>query len=200
MTTGKYTKPWTKEEELILLQGVGANGLVWIMKKTGRTKKAIYAKLRDMTGNGGLTRGSFTLIKACKFTGYSACQLKRARDALKQKWKRTSKNGSYFITEDQIEECTDWLGLDYWGVKYHLYKCVWCYKKDYKHIFHGLCLKCFNQLQGIVNNLGIKRNINSIKEYVQNEYDSESIDSLMSKLDKGIMIPKKYLVSKDSIV
>lgn len=187
-------KPWTKDQELALLQGAGANGLVWIKKHTGnRNKDQVYGKLNAMGLSGGLTRGNYSLKAACRETGYNNSQLKRARDVLRQKWKKTSKNGRYFITEDQLEELTDWLALDYWSIKHSLFKCVWCHKREYRHKAFGLCEMCFNEYRRIAHELGIKQSFISVKEYIKSKCDESEMEQLDKWLDKGVMFPVEFL-------
>ena len=113
----KATKrPWTKKQYYSVLQGVGSNNVKWLCKHaSNRTFSAVSSKLNRHVGLGGITRGSYTLSYLIRTTGYNFFQLKRAQRALKQKWKKTSKNGYYLITEDQFEEIVSWLGLDYWS-------------------------------------------------------------------------------------
>lgn len=136
---------WTKVEEATLLVGVGSYGLSWFTDKaiTGRSLNAIYAKARRLYGDGGLTRGAFTLNQICRMSGYSVCQFRRAMKALKQKWKKTSAKGSYLIQEEQYDEMLAWLAVDYWSKAHRLYRCTYCYRTDRVHRAYGLCEKCY---------------------------------------------------------
>src|SRR5512147_845390 len=117
-------RKWTKREEQALLHGVGVYGVAWFQKNTGdgldwpaapkgRTRKAIYAKARRLYGPGGLSRGSYTLRRLVRETGYGVSHFFRAMRACAQKWKRTSPRGRYLICEDQAEELLAWLRQDY---------------------------------------------------------------------------------------
>jgi len=118
-------KRWTESEEQALLQGIGVYGIAWFRKNSGnsydwpnalqgRTADACYSKARRMFGGGGLTRGSYSIEKIIRITGYSKTQIRRAMRALMQKWKRLSPTGSYLIYEEQFQDLVEWLSDDYW--------------------------------------------------------------------------------------
>jgi len=150
------TKRWTKQEERTLLQGIGVYGLSWFRAHCGdannwpnvlggRSIHAVYAKARRLYGQGGLTRGSYTVTQIVQSTGYSRTQVLRAMRALAQKWKRLSPNGAYLIHEDQYDDLTHWLGKDYWSKKHRLYNCLWCHQHSREHEAKGLCLQCYSR-------------------------------------------------------
>ncbi len=146
---------WTKQEEQALLQGVGAYGVDWFRDKGGpahdwdnadtrRSRYAIYKKAQRLFGEGGVTRGSYSLEQLVRMSGYSRSQILRARSALDQKWKRTSSpGGSYLIYEDQADDIMQWLITDYWCKKHRLYSCMWCHSSKIPHRVRGLCRRCY---------------------------------------------------------
>ncbi len=157
---------WSKAQEYTLLQGAGIYGLNWFKSKTGdssnwpgadkgRSRDSIYAKALRFTGPGGLTRGSYTLKSACDKTGYTKTQFFRAREALAQKWKRTSPKGSYLIYEEQLDDLIQWLQKDYWSKKHRLYACLWCGTEDRIHFKQGLCKLCFDRYSHCLMRFGL---------------------------------------------
>lgn len=186
---------WTKREYYAVLQGVGANSVAWLCKKAGnRSYSAVVSKLARNTGLGGLRRGSFTLSSLVRITGYNVSALKRAQRALKQKWKKTSKNGHFLITEDQLEELAAWLGLDYWSKPHRLYKCLWCHTRGEHHRAYGLCTICYSLYDRKLIALNINRNLKSVKKYVEDSSLSiEDKERANTFLNKKRAIPLEIL-------
>jgi len=145
MPDGRGRPGWPKEKAYMLYQGVGIYGIEWFRRKTGKSLDAIQAKARRMYGHGGLSRGAFTVREASRRTGYHREQLYRAMQALRQKWKRTSSQGSYLIYEEQLEELVQWLKTDYWSGYHRLYGCLWCDTQDRPHYELGLCQRCYQR-------------------------------------------------------
>jgi len=136
--------PWTKREVSILLQGIGVFGWDWLCRKTHRSKNAVRCKVNRVFQS-GITRGVATLGALIRDSGYSRSQLLRARDALGQKWKRTSRHGRYLIQDEQVEELIGWLRVDYWAGSVHAYRCLWCERSHRLHRGRGLCYKCYRR-------------------------------------------------------
>jgi hypothetical protein len=190
-------KYWTKKEELNLLQGIGANSVKWLCKKSGgRSPSSLYHKLARIGYNGGFTRGTYTLRELMEFTGYSESQLKRAAKSCAQKWRRTSSKGSFVITEDQMEELCIWLGKDFWSKRHKLYRCLWCGTQKENHYSLGLCLSCYNEYHRLLYLLGLHRyNINCIKYIiVSRKFTLEDIEVANYYLGKSRAIPKELLL------
>ena len=185
-------KKWTKSEEMILLQGVGANSIDWLCRKLRKSRAAVDSKLYRMF-RGGISRGTYSLKEIIDITGYSRSHLIRARKALKQKWKRTSNKGIFLITDDQIEELADWLGLDYWSRSHHLYKCIWCYTSDNPHRSYGLCTECYKEYDNLIRKLGLPRSIVKLKEIIVNYKDTSLMSKTMLGLEKKRAIPRDIL-------
>ena len=143
-------RKWDDNELQALLNGIGAYGIKWLQKRTKspnsekhRSVHAIYAKARRQWGKGGLTRGALTLHEFSRNTNYGRSQLLRARDALRQKWKRLGPGGDHIITEEQAEEVITWLQHDYWDKDKHLYCCLGCQTEKSPPHGLGLCSRCY---------------------------------------------------------
>jgi hypothetical protein len=147
---------WTKEAEKALMGGVGFFGGEWFRKQGGqpydypnapkvRSSAAVYAKARRLFGAGGLTRGSYTLARLAKETGYGRAQIRRAQSALNQKWKRLGPRGAHLITDEQAGDIIEWLKHDFWCKALRLYSCSWCGLSAKPHKGAGLCGACYFQ-------------------------------------------------------
>lgn len=188
---------WTKKEELNLLQGIGANSIKWLCRKSGnRSISSLYHKLSRIGYNGGFTRGSYTLRQLIELTGYSESQLRRAAKALLQKWRRTSTKGSFVITEDQMDELCTWLGKDFWSKRHKLYRCMWCNTQKNNHYGLGLCLDCYNEYHRLLYMLGLRKyNFEHLRYCIVSLYfPLQDIDIATGFLDKGRAIPKELLL------
>ena len=86
---------WELKALKALFNGIGAFGLSWFQRKSGksydwpnapvvRSRDAIYAKIRREYGGGGLTRGVYSRGALVLVTGYDRRQLERAQVALNQ--------------------------------------------------------------------------------------------------------------------
>lgn len=111
---GAYRK-WTKDEVARLYWLVERYGFREIAKKMGRTPASVFKKIQAMKMR---TRANVhSMESAAKETGYHQYQLKRARNALGQRWKLTTyrtpgKAGRmqrYTITETQLEQLCEYL-------------------------------------------------------------------------------------------
>lgn len=148
-------KRWTKKEEQVLLQGAGVYGVGWFQLRVGdsyewegapagRSAAALYSKARRLYGGGGLTRGAYSLRAVALKSGYSYSQIRRAMEALGQKWKRTrNTRGSYLIYEEQVDDLMEWLKKDCWAKSSRLYCCAWCSTESRPHKAVGLCVRCY---------------------------------------------------------
>lgn len=189
-------KRWTKAEEQTLLQGCGVYGLSWFQRHcgnahgwanapTGRSAKAIYNKARRLYGEGGLTRGTYTITQIMRLTGYSKTQIRRAMRALDQKWKRLSPKGAYLIHEDQYDDIVQWLATDYWCARHRLYNCLWCHKTRYDHKGKGLCRRCYSRyIKGLercglpVTNSGL---LALVRSRLGNDVNTEKLERQLSR-------------------
>lgn len=184
-------RKWTKREEMILLDSLGAIGVKALIKKLKRTRNAIDSKIRRLLGPSGLTQGTYTLRAISEFTGYDTRMLKRARNALGQKWKRTSPKGRYLITEDQFSEIKDWLVGGYWSNKAHLYRCIWCGIKEEAHHSRGLCKKCHDKYAYFLGKYGISPwDISSIRHLFT---ENNTPKKYLRNLEKGLAVSKEAI-------
>lgn len=159
------TRPWTHSEKIALLSGIGTTGLVGLRRKTQtaydhpnapqRSRHAVLSQLRRFIGNGGLSRGSWSLRRFARETGYSISQLRRAQRALRQKWRRTGRRGSFLLSDDQVDEILEWLKHDYWDPKHRLYVCLWCRSAGRPHRAVGLCSRCYYRHRNRCVQLGL---------------------------------------------
>ena len=178
-------RKWTKFEERMLLQGVGVNGIKWFQKrinKDGRSVDSIRSKARRLF-EAGLAKGSYSLLRACRDTGYHSSQFFRAREALGQKWKRTSKKGTYLIYEEQFLELIDFLRHDYWSKYHRLYNCLWCGTSNMDHKGQGLCVRCYNKYVRQLNLKKLPVGSKKLKQFlVERGLTNEKIEQ---QLDRG---------------
>ena len=108
---------WTKAEDNLLFDYAGGatrDRLLQLLP--GRSWKAI--KSRSRTLGIDVWQGTWTMARIIKETGYNWKQVKRARLALGQKWRRAKsrkvradgKGGTrYVISDEQFEEIVDFL-------------------------------------------------------------------------------------------
>lgn len=197
---------WTKSEACALLQGAGVYGLAWFRRKCGdsypedewpgapkgRSYHSIRRKAYRMYGGGGMTRGSYTLAQACEQTGYSHTQFERAREALAQKWKRTSPNGPHLIYEEQLEEMLKWLQVDYWSKKHRLYNCVRCGTDTRPHQSQGLCNRCFGRYVRRLTRAGLPVGCAALAAHLQ--VILEDATEAIEQLSRGRALPDSMLV------
>lgn len=187
----RQVKRWTHEQRQSLLLGVGTYGLEWLKRNSGnRSRKAIYDQMHDLWGKGGLTRGSYPLQKVIDETSYNREQLIRAGKALQQRWARTSKRGTFLLTEDQIEQIVAWLRKDYWCSKLCLYGCVRCGTIQRRPHGFGCCERCYFVLRRLALSVGLPFSITKLHGYVlelQKLYsgpDRDFLDLLEARLDR----------------
>lgn len=159
-------RKWSKKEEAMLLDGVGIYGFVWFERQTDpgydwpgapkhRSRGALYAKLNRSGGQGGFTRGAWTLHQLLQDTGYSRTQILRAQRALHQKWKRLCQRGAYLITDEQMDDILCWLQHDYWQARHRLYACLWCTSDKRPAYALGLCVRCYYQYRRFCRAIGV---------------------------------------------
>jgi len=199
-------KHWTKSEMCALLQGAGVYGLAWFRRKCGtsypegdwpgadqgRSDASIRHKAYRMYGTGGLTRGSYTLAQACKRTGYTRTQFERAREALAQKWKRTSPTGPFLIYEEQLDEMTCWLQVDYWSKKHRLYNCIRCGTDTRPHQSQGLCDRCFGRYAHRLIRAGFPVGCEALALCVREHLEDAA--EAIEQLSRGRAVPDEVLV------
>lgn len=148
-------EPWDEAEIRVLFDGIGISGVAWFKSRCGRSRKAVYNKALRMYGQGGLTRGSFTLHEICETTGYNYSHIRRAQAALNQKWKRLGPRGAHLVTEEQLRDILEWLKHDFWSKSKKLYGCQWCTTTTRPHVGRGLCSRCYYRHIYLCERLGL---------------------------------------------
>ncbi len=126
---------------------VGAFGLAYITKHVGRSSPAVYSKIAELYGGGGISRGTLSLQETAERTGYDPKQLQRAGRALGQRWQRTSSKGRVMLSDDQVEAHGKWLSHDYWCSRARTYACAYCGRNDGTPKGVGLCKSCYDILR-----------------------------------------------------
>jgi hypothetical protein len=180
------SRRWTKKETYALLQGASIYGQSWFTRRIPRSLSAIRAKAQRLY-SGGLSRGSMSLAEASRRTGYHVTQLRRAQEATRQKWKRTSASGTYLIHEDQLEELVDWLAQDYWSAVHRLYGCIWCSTSRRDHYAAGLCRRCYARHVARLRRAGWPRELDRLRVQVEAAgiEDSRLLGSAIESFRRG---------------
>jgi hypothetical protein len=106
---GFKRKRWTKEEDQELMVAVESLPVKRIAKAINKSVNAtrnrmFRKKFRSLCG-------VYALNEIMRETGYQLCQLRRAKEALNQKWTmlKWGKRGRYAIEHCQMEALTNWL-------------------------------------------------------------------------------------------
>lgn len=102
---------WTKEMDWKLLDMIGARPYNSIAKELGKSVEAIRKRAKAL--GSPLDRGTTTLRELARQTGYDRHQLRRAKKALKQSWKRATTR-KLLITTEQAHELIAFLANDKW--------------------------------------------------------------------------------------
>lgn len=111
---GRYRK-WTKHEVAQLYDLVEKLDLREISKELNRTTASVFKKIQALRMR--VRANVYSMESAAKETGYHQYQLKRARDALHQKWKlrvyqspgRSGRMMRYTITPLQLTRLCEYL-------------------------------------------------------------------------------------------
>lgn len=194
----KRSRLWGKRERLDLLTGVGAYGWIWFEQRfPGRSQAALRAKLQREVGSGSFTRGAYTRASVANNTGYSIEQLKRAQEALGQKWHRLSARGPYIITEEQVEDLCRWLRHDYWSVRHHRYSCCWCAGGDRPPFALGFCRRCYYSYRRLCARLllpsALPTQLRMVQFLRQSLHDDKVLANLEARLAKGVGADRSWL-------
>jgi hypothetical protein len=179
---------WTRQEEQRLLDGVGSFGWQTLQRRCGaKTRGAIQAKIRRDYGGGGITRGTYSLLEAIQETGYSRTQLRRAAEALGQRWGRTAKgkNHTFLITGEQLEELVAWLSHDFWSKKLKLYGCHSCGTQTDPHYSFGCCLGCFKTLRRYALRLGLPFTAKALLDILEGKTLPHDVQRIHHNLKAG---------------
>jgi hypothetical protein len=100
---------WSEKDLNYLHWNVGTSTLDELTEGSGRPRNSVKQKLYDL----GLKPLSekYTLTRAVEETGYDYTQLRSAKKALGQTWRRARHHATfrYVISDDQLEDCCEWL-------------------------------------------------------------------------------------------
>jgi len=146
---GRITYPWSREEDLILVKNCGQLSIFELMQLLPRRNRVAIERHCYELGYSP-TQGTYTRGKVERDTGYDWRQIRRARDALGQNWKRYGSR-KYMITWDQVEEIIDYLKNETrkWSKQYGLDSCRVCgadgNTERERHSGDGLCKKCWDR-------------------------------------------------------
>lgn len=198
---------WTPKQLQGLLDGIGSFGWTVLRKRVGqsrpaddcrRTTHAIRAKVRREFGGGGITRGTYSLNQVSEETGYHRTQLKRAMQALGQRWTRTARRGDYLISAEQVEEMVTWLQHDFWSPRHELYCCLRCGTSTQTHYCFGLCERCYRKMRRYSESKALQFTAKALLEVVDLLLrvggDTNFLDKLLLVLKHGRAPMKKELV------
>lgn len=146
---GRVTYPWSKDEDLILVKNVGHLSIFELLDLLPRRNRvAIERRCYELGFTP--TQGTFTRGKIERETGYDWRQIRRARDAIGQTWKRYGLR-KYMITDDQVHEIIEYLKNEKrkWARQYNIDMCIRCGisgdKERERHSGDGLCKGCWDQ-------------------------------------------------------
>lgn len=193
---------WTHRELMGLTDGAGRYSLDQLRQRAGpphdwpnaptrRSRRAIYGQFRRLHGEGGLTRGAYTLDRLIETTGYSRSHFLRAQRALRQQWRRLTPRGPWLILEDQAEEIIAWLRVDHWSKAKRLDGCVWCSTTAVPMHALGLCRRDYLRYRRVCRGLGIPLSLKAQAELVAATGGSVE---LVKRLGRGLALARESLV------
>jgi len=188
---GRITYPWSKDEDLVLMKNVGHMSIFELMDQlVRRNRLAIERRCYELGFSP--TQGTYTRLQIERETGYDWRQIQRARDAIKQTWKRYGLR-KYMITFDQVQEIISYLRTEKrkWSLHYDLDHCRLCgasgNDERTRHSGDGLCKRCWdfrrhNRSQ-IIDSLDKKR-VTILTEEIWHAYlrDEPDMDDAMQSL------------------
>lgn len=146
---GSTTYPWSREEDLILIKNCGQLSIFELMELLPRRNRVAIERHCYELGYSP-TQGTYTRGKIERDTGYDWRQIKRARDAIGQNWKRYGSR-KYMITWDQVQEIIEYLKNETrkWSKHYGLDGCRVCgatgSTERERHSGDGLCKRCWDR-------------------------------------------------------
>lgn len=145
---GRVTYPWSNEEDLVLKKNVGYMNIFELQDALPRRNRVAIERRCYELGFSP-TQGTYTRARIEKDTGYDWRQIRRAKEALGQTWKRYGER-KYMISFDQVQEIVEWLRDETrkWSREYNLDHCVDCgadgEDDTERHSGDGLCKQCWD--------------------------------------------------------
>lgn len=146
---GRVTYPWSREEDLVLVKNVGHLSIFELLDMLPRRNRVAIERRCYELGYSP-TQGTYTRGKIERETGYDWRQIRRARDAIGQIWKRYGLR-KYMITEDQVQEIVEYLRIEKrkWSRQYNIDNCIQCGTSGTgereRHSGDGLCKRCWDR-------------------------------------------------------
>lgn len=144
----RINRPWQPSEDLVLIKNVGHLSIFELQNLLPRRNRlAIERRCYELDFSP--TQGTCTRLQVERETGYDWRQLQRAREALKQNWKRYGTR-KYMISSDQVEDIIEYLRTETrkWSLHYNLDACRMCsvsgFDDSARHAGDGLCKKCWD--------------------------------------------------------
>lgn len=154
---GRVTYPWSKIEDLVLVKNVGHMSIFELMQELPRrNREAIERRCYELGFTP--TQGTYTRGKIERDTGYDWRQIRRARDALGQEWKRYGLR-KYMISDEQVQDIIEYLRTETrkWSKRYNLDQCVVCGTNGdgerERHSGDGLCKRCWDRRRHMRNRI-----------------------------------------------
>lgn len=178
-------KRWSKQQENALRDGIGVVGWQTLTRRCGARSKAAIRQQAQRRFQAGLTRGGYSARQIARETGYSLSQLRRAAEALNQRWAKTAPGGVYLITHEQQEDMVAWLASDYWSKPLKLYRCLECGTVDAPHHRFGLCAACYARLRRRLAPLQVSASPKALRAWiVSRELTGHRVQRILLNLDK----------------
>jgi hypothetical protein len=146
---GRVTYPWSRDEDLILRKNVGHLSIFELMDLLPRRNRVAIERRCYELGFSP-TQGTYTRGRIERETGYDWRQIRRARDAIGQTWKRYGLR-KYMISDDQVIEIIEYLKNEKrkWSRQYDIDCCVQCRASGTgereRHSGDGLCKRCWDR-------------------------------------------------------
>jgi hypothetical protein len=198
---------WTKRERMSLTDGAGRLSLEWLQNRSGkphdwpnaptrRSRLAIYSQANRLHGQGGLTRGTYTLDHIINDTGYSRTHILRARQALNQQWRRLTARGPWLITEEQCDEIVAWLKTDHWSKAKRLDGCLWCSTTTVPMRALGLCRRDYVRYRRMCVDLGLPT---SPRAQIGLVMAAGGLVAMVERVERGVALAVEHLIEISTI-
>jgi len=146
--SGAVAHPWTYDEDLVLIKNVGHLSIFEMMERLSRRSRVAIERRCYELGFPP-TQGTYSRLQIERDTGYDWRQIRRARDAINQTWKRYGLR-KYMVTFDQVEAIIEYLKNERrkWSLRYDLDACRSCGTSEdgerHRHSGQGLCKRCWD--------------------------------------------------------
>jgi hypothetical protein len=165
----RYGKAWTTDEEKYVQWNWGVIPLDKIAKKLGRTQWGVAQHATKILNLGAASRGTWSIRKAAKYSGFSEEKIKHAIEklgmnvswALRTDPRRGTKRKIHqrALTDEQLDQIVEFMlanpyiftdkpGMTRstagaWGVGKKPPQCLKCGRSDRPHEAKGFCTTCY---------------------------------------------------------